>query len=167
MNPWKLKNTITTRIARCRIRQAASLQYYAISNITIPYLYTVKRIVAIFLCACVLIQCMAHWAVVGLFKLNQDYIAKNLCENRSKPQKKCCGKCYLRKQMKKVNGNENGSSKGQTIKIEKNEVFCLMPDNLSVTIKMFPITLSVYNPILKDFLITPFSSSLFHPPSFC
>lgn len=34
------------------------------------------------------------WVVVS-FKINRDYIAKNLCVNRNKPQKKCNGRCRL------------------------------------------------------------------------
>ena len=38
---------------------------------------------------------------------NYDYIATVLCENRDKPALGCNGKCYLEKQLKKVNTNNH------------------------------------------------------------
>jgi hypothetical protein len=35
----------------------------------------------------------------SIFKLNQDFIAKTLCINRDKPEKKCNGKCQLTKKI--------------------------------------------------------------------
>lgn len=37
--------------------------------------------------------------VFSAFKYNQNYIAANLCENKSRPALKCDGKCYLKKQI--------------------------------------------------------------------
>jgi hypothetical protein len=34
------------------------------------------------------------------YKLHQDYIAKNLCVNRAKPELQCDGKCHLRTQLR-------------------------------------------------------------------
>lgn len=129
------------------------------------YLCAVKKILAIILFACMLVQCTAHLTIVGLFKLNQDYIAKNLCENRSKPQKKCCGKCYLRKQLNKVAEKENGTSKAPTIKVQKTELVCLLPKVFNLPFVHTLNVPSVYNPISKGFLMKPFPFSFFHPPS--
>lgn len=38
---------------------------------------------------------------------NYDYIATVLCENRDKPFMECNGKCYLEKQIKKVNHQDH------------------------------------------------------------
>lgn len=40
-------------------------------------------------------QCFSNWVVVLSWKINRDYIAKNLCINRNRPQLKCGGKCIL------------------------------------------------------------------------
>lgn len=37
--------------------------------------------------------------IVVDFYANQDYIAKNLCENRDRPMMHCCGRCQLRKRL--------------------------------------------------------------------
>lgn len=36
------------------------------------------------------------------FMVNRAYIVEHYCENRGKPQMHCDGKCYLNKQLKKV-----------------------------------------------------------------
>ncbi|MFK5958240.1 MAG: hypothetical protein QM495_05125 [Lutibacter sp.] len=38
---------------------------------------------------------------------NYDYIASVLCENRDKPYLECNGKCYLEKQLNKVNKTDH------------------------------------------------------------
>jgi hypothetical protein len=46
--------------------------------------------------------------VVVDFYANQDYIAKNLCENRDKPMLHCCGRCLLRKRLaREANQDKN------------------------------------------------------------
>lgn len=37
------------------------------------------------------------------YELNKEYIIKNLCENRDKPQLNCEGKCHLSKSVKAAN----------------------------------------------------------------
>jgi hypothetical protein len=43
------------------------------------------------------------------FKLNQDYIANTLCENRFNADVMCNGKCYFNKKVKE--GNEDNNTK--------------------------------------------------------
>ena len=38
---------------------------------------------------------------------NYEYIAAVLCENKDKPYLECNGKCYLQKQLNKVNHNDH------------------------------------------------------------
>lgn len=40
------------------------------------------------------------------YVLNYDYIQKELCENKEKPKMNCHGKCYLKKEIKKVEEKE-------------------------------------------------------------
>ncbi|NJO88433.1 MAG: hypothetical protein HC831_05285, partial [Chloroflexia bacterium] len=42
------------------------------------------------------------------FELNNNYIQKYLCEQKDKPNNSCKGMCHLRKQIKKVNEQEDG-----------------------------------------------------------
>nr|MBP8212168.1 hypothetical protein [Saprospiraceae bacterium] len=41
------------------------------------------------------------------WRINQDYIAKYLCENKDKKELKCKGKCHLMKNLKKSEQQEN------------------------------------------------------------
>src|SRR5215217_498147 len=40
------------------------------------------------------------------FEANKKYIAKELCENKNKPQLNCNGKCYLMKKLKQAQDKE-------------------------------------------------------------
>lgn len=44
-------------------------------------------------------QAFSKWVLLLEFRWNQDYIAKNLCENRAKPMLKCGGRCQLAKRL--------------------------------------------------------------------
>jgi hypothetical protein len=44
-------------------------------------------------------QPLQHFWVQVSFELNRTYIARNLCENRAKPELKCGGQCYLMKKL--------------------------------------------------------------------
>lgn len=65
----------------------------------------------------VMTQTFSKWFVVLSFNLNRDYIAKNLCENRSRPVLKCNGNCVLMKKMKAEEKQEQENAPGP-VKIE-------------------------------------------------
>lgn len=61
-----------------------------------------KQSIAILFLFAFLTQTFSKAVIVCSFYANQDYIAKNLCENRNKPKCCCCaGKCQLRKKLNK------------------------------------------------------------------
>ncbi len=68
-----------------------------------------KTVVTFIMCIAIAVQINMQFLVVAGFYLNRDYIAANLCENKAHPEKKCCGKCYLNKQLSK---SEKEQSKG-------------------------------------------------------
>lgn len=47
--------------------------------------------------------------------LNYDYIIKELCENKAKPEMSCNGKCHLMKELAKVSENENPASQDEKL----------------------------------------------------
>ncbi len=61
-----------------------------------------KRSLAVFLLLLTSVRILVVPVVYLDFELNKDYIIKNLCENRFKPELKCNGQCYLAKQLHKV-----------------------------------------------------------------
>ena len=68
-----------------------------------------KQHIALLLFALVSIKTLLVPVVYLDFELRKEYIIKNLCENRFKPELHCDGKCYLAKQLHKV--AENNASK--------------------------------------------------------
>lgn len=120
---------------------------------------------AILLCLSLLTQCLAHLGIIGYYQINKDYIAKNLCENKNKPQMKCCGKCYLKKQLKKLDENDQ-PSKGPQVKMEKNEVVTfILPPSIYFTACPVVTTSGVLNPFVLQLHDSLYPSAVFHPPS--
>jgi hypothetical protein len=64
----------------------------------------------------VMSQTFSHWFMVLGFKMNRDFIAKNLCENRYRPKLNCKGNCVLMKKLKKQEKEEQSSP--VTVKLE-------------------------------------------------
>lgn len=40
--------------------------------------------------------------IVAWYEINKDYVADVLCVNKDKPEMECNGKCYLKKQLTKI-----------------------------------------------------------------
>jgi hypothetical protein len=110
----------------------------------------------------VMSQTFSHWFTVFGFKMNQDYIAKNLCENRYRPALNCNGNCVLMKKLK------------QQEKEEQNSPVALKLDLSTVVISSRSFfTVSLVN-VSKDIPCTYFTGaagkelkmprSVFHPP---
>jgi len=71
-----------------------------------------KRLTAWLLVFSVLTVNYSRLFVYAGFKLNQSYIAANLCVNRNKPQVRCEGKCYLAKKVKEADSRQNNAERG-------------------------------------------------------
>jgi hypothetical protein len=102
-------------------------------------------------------------AVIYLsFKLNQSYIAKNLCVKKSEVHNTCCGKCYLKKQLTKDQDQE----KNKTIPISENKT-----EPLFNAFHKIQCNYGNYFIVRKNTLLTNdpistwlFPSGIFHPP---
>jgi hypothetical protein len=105
------------------------------------------------------------WIFVS-FKINQDYIAKNLCENRAKPILKCNGKCQLMKKLKQADKEEEKQTP-QTIKEKVEELYCLNQSNFNVSQKLdFEVKKqSFFGYKFQNY--SSFQSTLFRPPILC
>ena len=66
-----------------------------------------KKVFAILLSLSFLLQCSGFLLIYVDFVANRDYIAKNLCENRDRPELKCNGKCQLCKRLRAEDKKEN------------------------------------------------------------
>lgn len=69
-----------------------------------------SRLLAIVLCIALLAQHLARFSVAGVYELRKEFVAKNLCENRDRPELACCGKCVLSKQLAKADEGAGDSN---------------------------------------------------------
>jgi hypothetical protein len=99
------------------------------------------------------------------FKMEQEQIAKEKCENKGKPMLHCNGKCYLAKQLKRIEQKENQHS-------QKTNPYCVKIDpwqNNSISPK-YPILIASFEEIYCPTFSYSFSLaesdsfSIFHPP---
>jgi hypothetical protein len=75
-----------------------------------------KLIAASILILLIATQTFSKWFVVLSFHMNREYITKNICENRYKPELKCKGNCVLMKRMKQEEKQEQDTP--PAVKIE-------------------------------------------------
>jgi hypothetical protein len=66
----------------------------------------VKIPVVILLMLTILLQPLSKMFIVMDYQVNKTYIARVLCENRSKPKSGCNGKCHLARELKKADQTE-------------------------------------------------------------
>lgn len=121
-----------------------------------------KVVAVILFCFLLLMQTFSKWLIVLEYELNKEYIAKNLCENRSRPILKCKGKCQLMKKMAAEEASGKTSSGSQIAKASFSEVLL---DDKSPELQQ-PETLlqtAYYNHYRVGNYTTPLSS-IFHPP---
>ncbi len=100
-------------------------------------------------------------AIVVDFYANQDYIAKNLCENRGKPMMHCCGKCHLRKRL----ANEDNQDKNNPDRRMENRNEVLFMDEQSSFLSA-PFRIAGILPYSLIPTPTPVDRAfaIFHPP---
>lgn len=124
----------------------------------------VKTVVAIVVFISLTAQCLVQLGIVGYYELNKQYIATHLCVNRDKPQMKCCGRCYLRKQLRKIDDTSN--SKNLPNKVEKTEPFvCIIPQRVIFTTS-HQTNISIKNPGSQHLHGSELPFPVFHPPAY-
>lgn len=94
------------------------------------------------------------------YAVNYEYITKNLCENRNKPQSTCKGKCYVEKELAKT---EKQSNSTQTIKICGLDIF-LSAEIISFPNESLVFSVKTSNSDYFHFHTSEYSSQIFHPP---
>ncbi|QHS60675.1 hypothetical protein [Chitinophaga agri] len=117
-----------------------------------------RYLFAIIVLCGLLLQNFSQVIIMVKYKIDQAYIASVLCENRDKPDMHCNGKCYLRKQLKQ---DEQQQQNGTTAK-EKYEVSyinVLQEFNFAPIAPAVDLLVHYQDPALHTPLI-----SIFHPP---
>lgn len=92
------------------------------------------------------------------FKVNQSFIASELCENKDKPQMHCNGRCHLKKELdrdaQQEKNNNNGKDKYEVMFVEALQSFDTSKLADQITFISFYKTPSLNTHV----------SSVFHPP---
>ena len=96
------------------------------------------------------------------FYLNQEYIAKNLCENKDKPVLKCNGKCHLAKELAKEEKKEKKEDK-QMYKDTTLYFFCEIEPLTTVNPVFFEKRAHINAQVLSQ--CVGYHASVFHPPT--
>jgi len=119
-----------------------------------------KHILAFLLLAVFAFQILGKTVIYISYILNQDYIAKNICENRAKPQLHCNGKCHLYKELKKAESNDQTAPGSKKI-TESSELFHELNETTLMKIEgIEKQQVFAYNLLLP----APKCFGIFHPP---
>jgi len=96
------------------------------------------------------------------YSLFKDYIAKNLCENKDKPNSCCHGKCFLNKQLKMADESNSTNDNSGNKKMQVNELKEFLRSHI-LTPKLDETTLfRLVNP--EAAILQGHSSAIFVPP---
>jgi len=108
----------------------------------------------------ILMQTFSRFVIEADFYLNQSFIAKNICINKDVPKSGCGGKCYLKKQLKNQDKQQQ-SSETRKDKWDVQLFFCTT-DKVENTI--IPLSKPAYSSF-DNLYHSTFLHSVFRPPS--
>ncbi len=119
----------------------------------------VKNFIAIFLITAFALQNFSKLALAFSYEINKEYIAKTLCENRTAPEKKCHGKCQLKKDLKEDERSQNLPSK----QLKEFEVLLFIENNkTAINFNAVAALQHIGFYILKPY--TAPEKGIYHPP---
>lgn len=123
------------------------------------YLCRVIRILAFILLSGILLQTCSKQLIYTGYLLNKEMIASVFCINKNAPEKKCEGKCHLKKQLDHDTRQQEEDQKGKSM----NEVFYLFTQPLELSIQSHQIISHFY--FQHSHFINTGLIPVFHPPS--
>ena len=119
-----------------------------------------SRIITAFILIVFLCETFDQSFITVLFYANQNNIAKNLCENRNKPQMHCNGKCQLQKKL-----NQNNKDKQTPAKKTESRNEVLSSKSFFASIEKITLITSTRKYFIQNINHTKDQSlSFFHPP---
>lgn len=122
-----------------------------------------RSLVSYLLLFALLLPTVSPWGTIAYYQLNKDYIARVLCENRSRPELHCNGQCYLAKRLK---AQQDKQDKETTERVQNTPSIQLFVESATA----FTFAPSISQPAtahLFTYLIASTSQSLdglFRPP---
>jgi hypothetical protein len=99
--------------------------------------------------------------IVADFYANQDYIAKNLCENRGNPKMHCCGRCMLRKRLAR---NANQEQNNPERRVDNKEVLFVEGEMAKLDTPAVSETLLPYGTLIAGAPVDRYAT-IDHPPA--
>jgi hypothetical protein len=121
----------------------------------------IHKTTVVYLAGIILLRMMAMPLSLLDYSLNRNYIASSLCENKSKTEMHCAGKCYLNKQLEKSNENQNNKDQKGSAKILLIDFFVPFDEMASAN----HFTISLVEPHYPVQHITPACTpAIFRPP---
>lgn len=98
--------------------------------------------------------------------VNYEYISTVLCENKDKPELKCCGKCHLKKELANASEGEkpNSSDKKDNSKQEV-EILFFQEIKSFVVEQIYFHTKNSIGDNYTNLYFRIVSCSVFHPPT--
>lgn len=109
----------------------------------------------------VLLQSTGKLAILIRFRMNQEFIAKNLCVQKNVENNCCKGKCHLTKELKETDKKEQGA--GPSVLKDKSESNWFFQPLASFDFQRSYLQLNNTSPYLETALVS-YSGSVFRPP---
>ncbi len=78
-----------------------------IKSESITFEIEMKKLISIFLLLVLTIQYFNKLEIFVYYQLNKNFISSTFCENKNKPELQCNGKCFMKKQLKASDENQN------------------------------------------------------------
>lgn len=138
--------------------------FYVVQSGLSLSLLRVRKFAAILLFLCISYQFVAKLGVIVWYQANIDYVAQELCENKDKPQMQCNGKCYLKKQLAKVDQQQQDEQQApaKKIKSELPEFLATVTEiNLTYHTDLSIVSYAIYKSHYKFEIV----ADIFHPPA--
>lgn len=123
-----------------------------ICSIRMRYIFVIVTLTGL------LLQTFGKGLILAEYMLNQEYIARVLCVNKTKPEMACNGQCHLMKQMEKETKKEQN---GNAVK-DKYEVV-IAAIHLQSVLQPHFTAVKISTAYRSGFPIDPLTA-VFHPP---
>lgn len=118
-----------------------------------------NRLIAIVVLVTLIGANLSRFIVYAGFEANQQFIAANLCENKSRPWMHCNGHCYLMNKLRQTEEKEKKQERAE----QKNRYHEVLPgETLKMAFK-FPVFKLIYPECLLQNTVQR-SFDIFHPP---
>lgn len=104
-------------------------------------------------------QCQVKLGLLTYYSVNIEYIIKELCENKDKPELNCKGKCFLKKKMAQADESEK-----KTNEIFKQVEFPAFIPNTTLTLSLKSIELENRYALVNNLYNYQNYIRIFHPP---